>query len=319
MAINLQSLIETMSEEAGTEVPEWTPESLPQAGLSLPEADAQGHYQSPALERMQVALQLPLAEATTILHQLHADIAARLEGMRLAVQQGLDQADDPLHQAILAGLLQFQMALKVGELYLNTGTAEMRNTALQLGQQATDELAVSFHRFADHARACLFIHCPACTRQNARGSDRCCGCGQTLPRVIESAPSLREAPEPTVTTPNHDRLVAALQAYRAAQLSPEELRQELTSVWQNLQRHLRTLTKDRQDGSRLQAPAYLEVLHSIEAGLLATLEAAEEMLTIFDTGSETHLDRGLDLLFEATPRLVEAYDALQSLKVHQAA
>lgn len=326
MAIHLQFLIEAMSEEGPGEVSEWLPESVPSAGLALPKPDAEGHYQSPALDHLRATLtefaggRLAFEAAASHLEALHADIAGRLECMRISLQQGLDQADDPLHQAILGGLLQFQMALKVGELFVNTGHAEMLNTALQLGQQATDELAVSFHRFAEHARACLFIHCPACSCENDRGAERCTGCGQALPRMIESAPAWGEA-EPTlaVTTPNHDRLVAAVEGYRSGALAPEGLHQELTGVWQNLQRHLRTLARDRQEGARLGSPAYLEVLQAIETGLQASLEAVEEMLGRFDSGLEAHLEQGLELLFEATPCLVEAYEALQNLEVRQAA
>jgi len=315
MAPHLQSLLSTMSEcPDASQQSAWTPEELPAPRLCLPRPDDHGHYSSPGLDRLRWALEQHHLET---LQHLSQQTQERLELLKLSLEKGLDQGDDPLHQQILAATLQFQMALKMALLYLETHQPQWRHSALDLAQTATDQMAIAYLAFLEHAQACLTVYCPGCSGANPRGQQRCSHCTQVLPQSIQLEANPRfEAADCQNTTPNHDRLVSAVEGYQKGLLTAPAMRQELTEVWQNMHRHLRSLDKDRRQSQRLpsqQRAAYDQVLDAVEAALDASLAAVEELLLFFDGENSVHLEHGLELLQVATPCLLDAFQALQNL------
>ena len=315
MAPHLQSLLSTMSEYPDAhQEREWIPEEMPVPGLCRPRPQSDGHYSSPGLEKLRWALAHYHLETLELLSQ---ETQGRLDLLQLSLEQGLDRSDDPLYRQIQAATLQFQMALKMAILYVETQQSRWSQSALELAQAATDQMAGGYLAFIDHAQACLTVYCPRCSGANPRGQQRCSHCAQGLPQpVCQDANAEPQQTESQTTTPNHDRVVAAVEGFRQGLMTASVLRQEVTEVWQNLHRHWRSLDKDRQQSRRLpaqQAAAYSQVLEAIEAALDSSLAAVEELLSFFEDQQPVHLEQGMDLLSLATPQMVDAFRDLQNL------
>ncbi len=324
MALVLQGLLNCWSEPATEDFAgSWTVDTEVAQAPPGPQADEAGNYQAPALIGMVEVLnrfeqaEIDAQQAWSELQDLRHEVQQRLEWMRLSVEQGWDQAEDELHQWLRSGFCRFDQALEWAQHSLSSEPS-VRLQAIELAQQATNDLAAGMQRFLEHAEACSTVHCPRCSKANRRGAEHCSGCASTLPRSPEVVLAQAEVPELERTTPNHDRLVDAIDAVYAGELGPEGFEREWSAIWGHMQGHYRSIQQDRRDVARHSGSAveaYRNVLEAIEEGVLASLEALEVMRGYLDTGSSSYLSRGLDLLMQATPLLIEAQELLQSLEV----
>lgn len=309
MGFVVQGLLECWSQPVAEPGVAWQVDSLPEAqGL---QADAAGDYQAPALIRLRELLSQPQPNLFDQIQALREETRQRLDLMQLSVERGWDEETDPLHQSLRAGFADFDRALELAQCH-----PEQAEQALFLAQQATNQLALGYQQFLQHAEACSRVHCPRCAGSNPRGALHCNACATPLPRILDETAPLPQAPELELTTPNHDRLVAAVDGVLSGQLDRSGFEAEWKACWANFQGHFRSLQQDRRDVARLSGAAveaYLGVLDAIEEGLLASLEALEAMGTYLHTGQRSSLLQGLDLLMQATPLLVEAQQLLQSL------
>ncbi len=324
--MHLESLTQAWSEEtAAFDSEAWLEDIQPEPAPQVPQADSNGHYSSPALEKLQELVQAQIApvEALQSLQSLEEHIQQRLDLMRASLEIGMDEADDPLHQNIRAGFLQFALALKLARMGWESGESDLLTEALEVAQEATDALALSFQAFQERAEACLHINCPNCSQANLRGSARCTHCHRELPRVLEfsSAHAQESGTELEMTTPNYDRVIQGLADYQGGRIAAPALARELAEVHQAMLRHAGTVEKDRARGQKLpsgQATQYLRVLDQIEEAIFQSLDALEEMQTFIDEGDSALL-RGLEDLQGATRSIIAAYDALQQVGLVRAA
>lgn len=323
--MHLESLTQAWSEEtAAFDSQAWLEDIQPEPAPQVPQPDSSGHYSSPALEKLQelVLSEMSPVQALQSLQSLEEHIQQRLDLMRVSLEVGMDQADDPLHQDIRAGFLQFALALKLARMGWESGESELLTEALEVAQEATDALALSFLAFQERAEACLHINCPNCSQSNLRGAARCSHCHRELPRILEFAAQAEETgSDLETTTPNYDRVLQALADYQGGRLAVSALARELTEVHQAMLRHAATVEKDRTKGRGLpsaQATPYLRVLDQIEEAIFQSLDALEEMQSFIEEGDSALL-RGLEDLQMATRAIVAAYDALQQVGLVRAA
>lgn len=302
---------------------------------AIPEPDAEGNYRSPVLARVVAAYasfsqggdQSLLLEA---LAHTRAGVERLLDTMELAVQEGLDDPENPIHQSSQAGFDMFLNGLDDLEDAVRDGSELEAQNALTTLQDGTNRIMDAFAFFQKLRNVLMTVHCPACGAENRRGSAKCSACGTNMPHIEERQDGrtvamnsegipIVETAAP-LTTPNYQRLEVALQGWQSRELNDDALRAEIDAVETNMAGHRKANASELEDLDGLteqEQEVTVRILGAIEAALEGSLAALAEMKLYWEDGDPDHLRRGFSALAGPTQRMIDAFLAMQAISVDE--
>lgn len=305
--------------------------------FDIPEIDADGNYNSPVLTRVldaYAAYQEDRGQRrafTTLLEETRANLERLLNTMDVCLQEGLDDPNNPIHQAARAGFEDFLTGLD--ELQ---DSIEQRNTRLAAGaiemlRLGTNRIMDAYAFFQKLRNVVMTLNCPQCEAENRKGDIKCHACGQTLPQfetpgegrvLAENAEGVlqQEVVAPALTTPNYQKLELALHQWRQNELEDDALRDEIAQVETNMNGHRQVNKNEMEDTEGLtdqEQEVTLRLLGMIDVALEGSLAALEEMKLYWEDKDMDHLDRGMAMMGPPTQQMIEAFLALQSITVEE--
>lgn len=265
----------------------------------IPPPDSRGNVETPLLGRLRGAWQrffggsAEASEVRAALQEARVELEGRLEMLAQSVQQGVDQADDPVHREIEEAFSEQLGAVGQMEGALDEGADEPDvAAALTRVQDATNRMAAVFRRFEDKVEESRSFCCPHCTERCTVGDRRCPHCGAMLPMVHAQLSSTTWShlsadgaiPLPgRMTTPNFDRIEQALEMWQSGAASDAEFTDQIDYVAGRFLNHRASVRKDRDDALNMRhvpleekAP-YVSLLDQIEAALEDGLMALSQM------------------------------------------
>lgn len=305
--------------------------------LAIPEPDVDGNYTSPVLDKVIEAYEDYLRdkskrrELKLVLQKSREGVEKLLHTMDLCLEEGLDDPNNPIHQAARAGFEEFIQGLDDLEASVEQRDSKLAQAALDLLQQGTNRIMDAFAFFQKLRNVVMTVRCPNCEAENRRGTVKCTACQAPIPqqetlsqgRVVavnaEGVPQAEAAPAP-LTTPNYQRLEQALQKWRQSELNDEGLLADISAVEANMTGHRRVNQAEMEDLEGLteeEQEITLRLLGSIDIALDGSLQALTEMKLYWEDGDSDHLVKGMAMMGPPTQKMIEAFLALQSITVEE--
>jgi len=309
----------------------------PPGEYDIPDIDADGNYNSPVLTRVLEGYQAYLEDRgqrrsfIVLLDSTRSNLERLLQTMDVCLQEGLDDPNNPIHQAaragfddFLTGLDELQDSIEQRDLKLADGAFEM----LRLG---TNRIMDAYAFFQKLRNVVMTLNCPQCEAENRKGDVKCQACGLTLPQfeTVSQGRVLAENAEgvpghenslPALTTPNYQKLEVAISRWRQNELNDSALWDEIAQVEVNMTGHRQVNQSEMEDTEGLtqqEQEVTLRLLGLIDEALEGSLQALAEMKNYWEDKDMAHLDQGMAMMGPPTQQMIEAFLALQSITVEE--
>ncbi|MBT9585686.1 hypothetical protein IV102_20260 [bacterium] len=310
-------------------------EDRPPDELDIPEMDPDGNYTAPVFERVIRAYRSYLEDKSQrrnlkqVLDSAREGVEKLLNTMDLCLEEGLDDPNNPIHQAARAGFEQFIQGLDDLQDSVEQRNNDLAEAALEHLQQSTNRIMDAFGFFQKLRNVMMTVHCPACDAENRRGNAKCSACQAPIPQqeslnegrvVAVNAEGVlqTETPPAPLTTPNYMRLDQAIHNWRQGALDDAGLWNDVAAVEANMSGHRSVNQAELEDLEGLteeEQAITVRVLGSIDVALDGSLQALAEMKRFWEDGDSDHLDKGMAMLGPPTQKMIEAFLALQSISV----
>ena len=303
----------------------------------IPEIDAEGNYNSPVLTRVMDAYAAYLEDRsqrrifTTLLGETRGKVEQLLNTMDVCLQEGLDDPNNPIHQAARAGFEDFLTGLDELQDSVEQRDAKLADGAFELLRLGTNRIMDAYAFFQKLRNVVMTLNCPQCEAENRKGDTKCHACGVTLPqfetvnegRVLaenaEGVPT-QDSATPALTTPNYQKLELALHRWRQNELDDAALLAEINQVETNMNGHRDVNQNEMDDTEGLtdqEQEVTLRLLGLIDVALEGSIKALEEMKLYWEDRDSDHLDKGMAMMGPPTQQMIEAFLALQSITVEE--
>ncbi|MGE0492998.1 MAG: hypothetical protein AB7S38_27550 [Vulcanimicrobiota bacterium] len=295
----------------------------------IPQPDSDGNYTSPplaAIRRVWGDYQQEIAseeDVVTVL-QAVADFAQlQVEQLEAQLEAGVSQVENAAFLRILEAFELHHEALELMAEHFEAPEEGLFERGLAIVQEATNELMAGHQMLLDDIEAAGQVNCMFCSAPNPRGTDKCARCGRSLlvPGEARSAISvvnaegLDNSAGQGQVTQNFALVKGAVEAWRAEQLSSDDLLAQLEQVEENLAGHR---ASNEEAASRLEeAPperrqAITAALEQTDVAIAHNLAAIEKMKLAFVKEDDTYLVNGLADLEHASRLTLAAFQALKS-------
>lgn len=300
--------------------------------FAIPQPDEDGNYQSPSLTRILEAyrryLETPEERRALlkVIEQAQQGMDRLLSTLELSAEEGLDDAENPIHQAARTGFDEFLAGLEDLQQALAQRDEDAGEQALGALQSATNRIMDAYAFFQKLRNVAMTVACPSCGAENRKGSPKCSECGTVLPTLEEKTEGrivaentegvLRAETAPAMTTPNYSRLDQAIGLWRTGESDDARLLSEIQAVESNMNGHQaanRAELEDMEGLTEQEVELTTRILGSIDLALTGSLEAIAEMKLYWEDKDPEHLYRGMTQLGPPTQQMIEAFLAMQSL------
>ena len=305
--------------------------------FDIPEIDADGNYNSPVLTRVldgYAGYQEDRSQRrafTTLLDETRGNVERLLNTMDVCLQEGLDDPNNPIHQAARAGFDDFLTGLDELQDSIEQREPKLAAAAIEMLRLGTNRIMDAYAFFQKLRNVVITLNCPQCEAENRKGDAKCHACGQPLPQfetptenrvLAENAEGVlqQETSAPALTTPNYQKLEVALHRWRENELDDSELWNEIAQVETNMNGHRQVNKNEMDDTEGLteqEQEVTLRLLGSIDVALEGSLSALDEMKLFWEDKDMDHLERGMAMMGPPTQQMIEAFLALQSITVEE--
>ncbi len=305
--------------------------------FDVPEIDADGNYNSPVLTRVLDGYAAYLEDRsqrrafTSTLDSVRTHIERLLNMMDVCLQEGLDDPNNPIHQAARAGFEDFLTGLDELQESLEKRDQKLAEGAFEMLRLGTNRIMDAFAFFQKLRNVVMTLNCPQCEAENRKGDTKCQACGVTLPQfetveegrvLAENAEGvLRQEPAtPALTTPNYQKLELAFHRWRQNEMDDSALWNEIVQVETNMNGHLQVNRAEMEDTEGLteqEQEVTLRLLGLIDLALEGSLKALDEMKLYWENKDLDHLDKGMAMMGPPTQQMIEAFLALQSITIEE--
>lgn len=305
--------------------------------FDIPEIDAEGNYNSPVLTRVLDGYAAYLEDRsqrrafTNTLDSVRTQVERLLNTMDVCLQEGLDDPNNPIHQAARAGFEDFLTGLDELQDSIEQRDQKLANGAFEMLRLGTNRIMDAYAFFQKLRNVVMTLNCPQCEAENRKGDTKCSACGVTLPQfeaveegrvLAENAEGVlrQETPTPALTTPNYQKLELALHRWRQNELDDTALWDEIAQVETNMNGHRQVNQSEMEDTEGLteqEQEVTLRLLGLIDVALEGSLKALDEMKLFWEDKDMDHLDRGMAMMGPPTQQMIEAFLALQSITVEE--
>ncbi len=303
----------------------------------IPEIDADGNYNSPVLTRVMDAYTAYLEDRgqrrvfTTLLGETRTKVEQLLNTMDVCLQEGLDDPNNPIHQAARAGFEDFLTGLDELQDSVEQRDSKLAEGAFEMLRLGTNRIMDAYAFFQKLRNVVMTLNCPQCEAENRKGDTKCHACGVTLPQfetvsegrvLAENAEGVprQESATPALTTPNYQKLELALQRWRQNEIDDPALLAEINQVETNMNGHRGVNQNEMDDTEGLtdqEQEVTLRLLGLIDVALEGSLNALAEMKLYWEDKDSDHLDKGMAMMGPPTQQMIEAFLALQSITVEE--
>ena len=284
--------------------------------FDIPEIDADGNYNSPVLTRVlngYASYQQDRSQRrvfTTLLDTTRTQVERLLNTMDVCIQEGLDDPNNPIHQAARAGFEDFLTGLDELQESVEQRDPKLAEGAFEMLRLGTNRIMDAYAFFQKLRNVVMTLNCPQCEAENRKGDTKCRACGLTLPQfetvsegrvLAENAEGVlrQETAAPALTTPNYQKLEVALHRWRQNEIDDTALWNEISQVETNMIGH-RGVNKNEMDDTEglteQEQEVTLRLLGLIEVALEGSLKALEEMKHYWEDKDIDHLDKGMAMM-----------------------
>jgi hypothetical protein len=309
----------------------------PPGEFDIPEIDEDGNYNSPVLARVLDGYAAYLQDKSqrksflALLDKTRANLERLLNTLDMCIQEGLDDPNNPIHQAARAGFEDFLTGLDELQDSVEQRDPKLADGAFEMLRLGTNRIMDAFAFFQKLRNVVMTLNCPQCEAENRKGDVKCHACGQTLPQ-FESAGEGRvlaentegvlgqEAAQPALTTPNYQKLETALHRWRQNEINDDALWAEIAQVEANMNGHRQVNKSEMEDTEGLteqEQEVTLRLLGLIDVALEGSLKSLDEMKLFWEDKDMDHLDKGMAMMGPPTQQMIEAFLALQSITVEE--
>ncbi|MBX3166127.1 MAG: hypothetical protein KF760_01900 [Candidatus Eremiobacteraeota bacterium] len=305
--------------------------------FDVPEIDADGNYNSPVLTRVLDGYAAYLEDRsqrrafTSTLDNVRTQVERLLNTMDACLQEGLDDPNNPIHQAARAGFEDFLTGLDELQDSVEQRDPKLADGAFEMLRLGTNRIMDAYAFFQKLRNVVMTLNCPQCEAENRKGDTKCHACGVTLPQfetveegrvLAENAEGvLRQEPStPALTTPNYQKLELALHRWRQNEIDDSALWNEISQVETNMNGHRQVNQSEMEDTEGLteqEQEITLRLLGLIDVALDGSLKALDEMKLYWEDRDMDHLDKGMAMMGPPTQQMIEAFLALQSITVEE--
>lgn len=301
--------------------------------LQIPEPDEDGNYSNSALDAIMDAMaahekgEMSDKEFLALLDRIQVAINDTLAVMDAFIQDGLDDARNPINESLQAGFEEHAEAVDFIRDGIKKKDNRTRSKGLLMVQQATNRIMDAYAFYQRLRNAVTVVFCPQCSAENKLGSDKCGSCHTALPNVVrETAPGrllaeaadgvLRTESTHFIKTPNYERIEQAYQRWRERDITDEQFKAELEAVEANMVTHREYNNSEREDLDDLEADEralMIKFLDAVDDAIESNLQALNRMKLYFESHDPQPLAQGFDMLAVATTKMVEAYLAQEAM------
>jgi hypothetical protein len=305
--------------------------------LDIPEIDADGNYNSPVLTRVLEGYAAYLEDRsqrralTIILDNTRSNVERLMNTMDVCIQEGLDDPNNPIHQAARAGFEDFLTGLDELQDSIEQRDSKLASSAFEMLRLGTNRIMDAYAFFQKLRNVVMTLNCPQCEAENRKGDTKCHACGVTLPQfetvqegrvLAENTEGVlrQEATAPALTTPNYQKLELALHRWRENEIDDTTLWNEINQVETNMNGHRAVNQNEMDDTEGLtdqEQEVTLRLLGLIDVALEGSLKALEEMKQYWEDKDMDHLEKGMAMMSPPTQQMIEAFLALQSITVEE--
>jgi hypothetical protein len=297
-----------------------------------PEPDADGNYDSPALQALGRVWEAYCDEVATPGDVM--DVIAEVGGFSQAQLGQLEhqletKVSNPDNESFKLIFEAFEILLDACDFMALEFAEEIPEDieepeegffpyGFELVQEATNQMMEGHKLGMKQIAEMAEVNCPFCSYVNERGQPKCGKCGRALPNATDAGSALNvkehqglEKKQPGQDlTKNYAMTAHLLEGWKAGAVGVEQLSEFLDQLEQGFVGHLEET--DRQEKMIARAPAsqrpgLLEALGKTRQGLQMSLESVAKMRLAFDNQDDRYLFFGLGDLEEASKVLVEAY------------
>lgn len=294
--------------------------------IVVPEPDEEGHFESPALLALHAAWDAYGEEKAEpdqvleLLERVHKAIGTQLAFLDEMVADGEEDPDNPIHQSIYAGFTKQSAAVERMKTFFEDGDEDCVDVGIAEFQEGTDQMMAGYVEFQKLRIEAMKIACPKCGADNRRGDAKCEKCGTALPQpekvesktVAVAAEGVHPTVEEELSTPNFEKVDAAVAAWRDQKIDDKDLKAVFDEVEANLRGHADDVDRERQKLGELgsqEQEIMIGLLNATGEALEQSLGAMERFNLYFETGDAIHIDRAMAQLWEGTKLIIRAYHA----------